>query len=1056
MAMILTASNMFRLLNKKASLILIAALMLCKIQGFSQSVGMSGQPCVGSDIVFYLQGNCSGTTWSVTNGGTITSGQNTGSINAYWNSATSAIVTASSTCTDYNNVSNYNSYSYYITINSFVTPSVSLSLSNSNVCQGGGSITFNASSNGGSYYTFYVDGVSVSSGASSSYVYSTSALAPGSHTAYVSMTSSAACPSPSAYVTSTTQSFTVTAKANYTVNNSGPAQICSGTSVGSFYATAPGSLGTLSYQWYKNGSAIFDATANPMIDQPVAAGNTIYCVVSSNYWCINTPVQSNTYTVVITSSSTPSVGIYVPKLNYCTGETITFTSSQTAAAYSWKLAGTQFSTANSTSLPVSTDVNAANTFSPGDVVTLDVTGLSGTCLTTTSASATTSGIPFVINPMVTPTVYLSPIADICLPGGVTLTANPTNAGTTPTYTFFLDNVQVASGSSISYPTGNLSAGPHSAYVRLTSTASCTTSAIATSATLNFNGVSKVSYTVNNSGPAQICSNNPVGTFYATAPGSMGTLSYQWYKNGSAIFDATANPMIDQPVAAGNTIYCIVSSTYWCTIPPVQSNTYTVSITPSTTPSVGILVSPLTYCSGTTITFTSSQTAATYSWKLGGTQFSTANSTSLPVSTDVNAPNTFSPGDVVTLDVTGLSGICLTTTSAFASNPAITITPLPTAPITSTLLVHYNAPAVLTASGAIAGETYKWYDANDGYLGQGITYTTLTNLTQNATYKVSKFSTCEGPRVAFSVVVNQPPSADAGLDQSISLRNNYTLWGNGADTDGTVATYTWTKTSGGAITMTPNYNTLTLTNILAGSYVFRLTATDDFGDSSFDDVIVTVTNVANNYNYVKQEVVNIPLQTTNAQVAALDIPNKNTAISYSDGVGKGWEAISLKSTPAQKDMLQVTQYDELNRPKQSFLPIPLTQATGDFKPGVLSNDVNDPNSQLKYTGSPHQLTYQNSGDNIADDTAPYADATYELSPLGRVLKQGSVGATYQPDQHYSTMSYGSNVIGDIQIFYAISSNLPVSSSAYQGSLLSVTTSTDEQGVQSQVVTNREGL
>src|SRR5258708_37213294 len=116
----------------KVQLILVSLsfVMITAISAFSQSIGMSGSPCMGIDIVFYLQGNCSGTTWSVTNG-TITQGQNTGSIHATFNSAGQQTVTAYSTCNGQTN-----SYYYYPTISSVVAPAVSLSVSPANKCTG--------------------------------------------------------------------------------------------------------------------------------------------------------------------------------------------------------------------------------------------------------------------------------------------------------------------------------------------------------------------------------------------------------------------------------------------------------------------------------------------------------------------------------------------------------------------------------------------------------------------------------------------------------------------------------------------------------------------------------------------------------------------------------------------------------------------------------------------------------------------------------------------------------------------------------------------------------
>lgn len=95
------------------------------------------------------------------------------------------------------------------------------------------------------------------------------------------------------------------------------------------------------------------------------------------------------------------------------------------------------------------------------------------------------------------------------------------------------------------------------------------------------------------------------------------------------------------------------------------------------------------------------------------------------------------------------------------------------------------------------------------------------------------------------IVNQSPVANAGADVTLTLpTNSVNLNGSGTDADGTIATYAWTKTSGPAATLTnANTATLSLTNLVAGTYVFQLTVTDDKGATDSDDVTVTV-NAAN--------------------------------------------------------------------------------------------------------------------------------------------------------------------------------------------------------------------
>lgn len=90
--------------------------------------------------------------------------------------------------------------------------------------------------------------------------------------------------------------------------------------------------------------------------------------------------------------------------------------------------------------------------------------------------------------------------------------------------------------------------------------------------------------------------------------------------------------------------------------------------------------------------------------------------------------------------------------------------------------------------------------------------------------------------------NQLPTLNAGLDKSITLpTSSVTLTGTASDPDGTISSYSWTKVSGpaGNTITTPSAASTTITGLVQGSYVFRLTVTDNGGASSSDDVTVTV-------------------------------------------------------------------------------------------------------------------------------------------------------------------------------------------------------------------------
>ncbi len=89
--------------------------------------------------------------------------------------------------------------------------------------------------------------------------------------------------------------------------------------------------------------------------------------------------------------------------------------------------------------------------------------------------------------------------------------------------------------------------------------------------------------------------------------------------------------------------------------------------------------------------------------------------------------------------------------------------------------------------------------------------------------------------------NQPPVSKAGSDATITLpTSSVTLNGSGTDADGSISKYAWTKVSGPAATISSASSaSTTVTGLTEGTYVFRLTVTDNSNATATDDVTVTV-------------------------------------------------------------------------------------------------------------------------------------------------------------------------------------------------------------------------
>ena len=96
-------------------------------------------------------------------------------------------------------------------------------------------------------------------------------------------------------------------------------------------------------------------------------------------------------------------------------------------------------------------------------------------------------------------------------------------------------------------------------------------------------------------------------------------------------------------------------------------------------------------------------------------------------------------------------------------------------------------------------------------------------------------------------INNPPSSNAGPDQTITLPTNYvTLSGSGTDPDGTVTGYLWTKVAGPAagVIATPNAAVSSVTGMVLGTYRFELRVTDNDGAVDRDTIQVTVNSASN--------------------------------------------------------------------------------------------------------------------------------------------------------------------------------------------------------------------
>ncbi len=167
-------------------------------------------------------------------------------------------------------------------------------------------------------------------------------------------------------------------------------------------------------------------------------------------------------------------------------------------------------------------------------------------------------------------------------------------------------------------------------------------------------------------------------------------------------------------------------------------------------------------------------------------------------------------------------------------------------------------------------------------------TTVSGLAQGVYQFQLKVTDNQGATATSTMLVtvksvnNIAPVANAGADQSITLpANSITLTGSGNDSDGTIASYSWTKISGPAATISnSNQASTTVTGLVQGSYQFELTVTDNNGAVGKDIVNVTVNPAANippTANAGADQSITLPANSV--IVSGNGIDNDGTIVSY---------------------------------------------------------------------------------------------------------------------------------------------------------------------------------
>ena len=307
------------------------------------------------------------------------------------------------------------------------------------------------------------------------------------------------------------------------------------------------------------------------------------------------------------------------------------------------------------------------------------------------------------------------------------------------------------------------------------------------------------------------------------------------------------------------------------------------------------------------------TISSYEWsQISGpaqANFASANS----ASTVVN--NLIEGSYVFTLKVTDNKGATATSNMTVTVNAVQTLPnqpPIANAGVNQVITLPVNS-VTLSGSGSDPDGTISFYEwtqsSGPSQAGIASPYSAITgviNLLEGTYVFTLKVSDNKGATATSNVTVkvnaatnisNQSPSANAGIDQAITLpQNSVSLNGTASDPDGSVVTNQWTQISGPsqANITSPLSSTTTANNLIEGTYIFKFTVQDNEGATASDEVLITVNEAPNKSPVAKagsDQTITLPLNSVILRGSGLDSDGTVSAYQWIQISGPSKSTIS---------------------------------------------------------------------------------------------------------------------------------------------------------------------
>ncbi len=354
---------------------------------------------------------------------------------------------------------------------------------------------------------------------------------------------------------------------------------------------------------------------------------------------------------------------------------------------------------------------------------------------------------------------------MCAGASATFTATPTNGGTTPTYQWQINGVNVGGATAATFTTATLTNGQIVTCI-MTSNLSGVTGSPATSnaITMTVNAVPATPTVTTNS---PVCAGSTINLSTTAVTGA----TYAW--TGPATFtSAVQNPTRPTSTAAMAGTYSLTVTAGGCT-----SAAGTATVVVNAVPATPTVTTNSPVCAGSTINLsTTAVTGATYAWTGPATFTSTVQNPTRPTAT-VAMAGTYS----LTITKTGCTSVAGTAT--------VVVNPLPATPTVTTNSPVCVGSAINLTTTAVTGATYAW--TGPATFTSAVQNPTRTGATaaMAGTYSLTvTASGCTSAAGTATVVVNAIPATPTVTTNS-PVCAGATI--NLSTTAVTGATYTWT-------------------------------------------------------------------------------------------------------------------------------------------------------------------------------------------------------------------------------------------------------------------------